>query len=193
MTTIATIVEGSGEVATLPLLIRRIATELMDGIWLDVPRPHRVGRDKLVKSGGIEAAVDQAVPGAGVLILIDADDDCPAGLGPDLLSRARKARPDKLISVVLANREFEAWFLAAAPSLRGVGGLPTSLELPADCEKPRGCKEWLSERRVDGQKYKPSVDQAALTARIDLRMARVNSPSFDKLCRELSYLATGNR
>ncbi|WP_432978099.1 hypothetical protein [Dactylosporangium sp. CA-233914] len=88
----------------------------------------------------------------------------------------------------MANREFEAWFLASAPSLSGQRGLAKDLAVPADAEQPRDCKGWLSERRVDGRPYKPTADQAALAAVFDIRLARENSPSFDKLWRDVERL-----
>ncbi|MGN9894906.1 hypothetical protein [Micromonospora sp. L31] len=77
---------------------------------------------------------------------LDADDHCPADLGPRLLHRAQAARPDVKVCVVLANREFEAWFLAAAKSLGGLRGLPDVLEPPAYPEAKRDAMGWLSER-----------------------------------------------
>lgn len=190
--TIATVVEGQGEVAAVPVLLRRLAAECAPGVWLDPPRSHRVGRGELLKSGGIERVVEQAGPVTGVLVLIDADDDCPAERGPELLARAQQARPDRCVSVVLANREFEAWFLAAAPSLGGVRGLKPGLEAPDDPEKPRDCKGWLTRHRSDSQSYKPTADQAALAAKFDLQLARENSSSFEKFCRDVEYLITGH-
>jgi hypothetical protein len=89
--TIASIVEGDGEVAALPRLLHRIASEL--GVAKPMtPNPMRVSRGKLTIAGGIERAVSAAalrVPGdGGVLVLLDADDDCPAQLGPQLAERA---------------------------------------------------------------------------------------------------------
>ena len=112
-------------------------------------------------AGGVENAVSAAAlrvdTAGGVLVLLDADDDCPAALGPALLERARAARSDVPISVVLANREFEAWFIAAAESLAGTHGFPADLTAPADPEKIRGAKEWLGQRKTDGRPYKPTV------------------------------------
>jgi hypothetical protein len=88
----------------------------------------------------------------------------------------------------LAKREFEAWFLAAAPSLQGRRGLSANLALPDDPEQPRDCKGWLSRHRTDGRSYKPTADQAALAAVFDLLLARANSPSFDKLWRDVARL-----
>jgi hypothetical protein len=102
-----------------------------------------------------------------------------------LVRRARAARADRAIGVVLAMREYEAWFLAAAASLRGQRGLPDDLAPPAAPESLRDAKGWLNERMSLG--YKPTIDQPALTAVFDLDQART-APSFDKLVRELMRL-----
>jgi hypothetical protein len=188
--TIACVIEGHGEVRALPKLLHRIAQER--AVWnLNVPEPFRRNRGSIVAPGGIEKAVQamahRVESVGGVLVLIDADDDCPAELGPSLVHRARQARPDIAASVVLANREFEAWFLAAAPSLAGHCGLGEA-QAPADPEKIQGAKEWLTDRRTDGGKYSPTVDQAVLASRFDMKMSRVGSPSFDKFCREVEVL-----
>ncbi|WP_349817016.1 hypothetical protein [Frankia sp. Cppng1_Ct_nod] len=83
--------------------------------------------------------------------------------------------------------------MAAAPSLSGQRGLAQGLERPVDGEKPRDCKGWLSAHRTDGRSYKPASDQAALAALFDLRMARENSPSFDKFWRDVEQLLTGEK
>lgn len=190
--TIATVVEGHGEVAAVPVLLRRMAAEIAPEVRLELPRPYRVGRDTLLAPYRLERVVAaltaQHGPEAGLLVLLDADDDCPAELGPQLLARLQAARPDRSGAVVLANREFEAWFLAAAPSLAGTRGLPDGLAPPADPELPRDCKGWLTEHRVDGHGYKPASDQAALAARFDLRLARKGAASFDKLWRDVERL-----
>jgi Domain of unknown function (DUF4276) len=189
--TIACIVEGHGEKTGLPKLLYRIAHR--NSIWdLRVPTPHRVPRGSLTRAGGIERAVAAEanhVGGAGgVLVLLDADDDCPASLGPSLLERAREARSDKSIAVVLPNKEFEAWFIAAAPSLGGHCGLPNGLQVPSNPEGIRDAKGWLTDRRVDGLQYSPTVDQAALGSVFDIEQARKVAPSFDKFYREVEIL-----
>jgi hypothetical protein len=191
---IALIVEGQGEVAAVGLLMRRMAAEIAPHVWVDFLRPSRIGRDALIKQGGIEAAIELAARQVGnhgsVLVLIDADDDCAATLGPRLAERARAAHSGLGVSVVLAVREFEAWFLAAAPSLAGKRGLAPDLQAHPEPESIRGCKEWLKRNRVDGRPYRPSADQAALTELFDLHLARKNSPSLDKLWRDLERLLT---
>jgi len=189
--TIATVVEGHGEVEAVPLLLRRIVADMAPGLYLNVPRPHRIGRHALVRPGGLENVVktqgDRVASVGGVLILIDADDDCPAELAPQLLRRALAARSDRRIALVLANREYEAWFLAAAQSLAGQRGFPDMLEPPGRPEGIRGAKEWLSGKRR-GRPYKETADQAALTQRFDMKAARTHSPSFDKLWRDVERL-----
>jgi Domain of unknown function (DUF4276) len=189
--TIASIVEGDGEVRALPKLLHRIAIEL--GVPdLRTPPPMRIPRGRITMTGGIERSVEAEairVPRkGGVLVLIDADDDCPAEYGPLLLARAKATRPDKRISVVLANREFEAWFLAAAPSLGGQFGFPADFARPRSPESPRDCKGLLTKARPNGQPYKETVDQAPLASAFDLKMAREHSDSFDKFYREVSAL-----
>lgn len=70
----------------MPVLVRRIAAQAAPGLSLTVPRPWRVPKDKLLRPDELTRVVDRAgriVDGpGGVLIVIDADDDCPATLGP---------------------------------------------------------------------------------------------------------------
>ncbi len=185
------VVEGHGEMEALPILIRRIAEAVDPTIALRVHHPIRISRSKLLRPGELERATRLAALNAGgggaVLIVLDSDDDCPATLAAELLARARHTVGHLPISVVLPKREFEAWFLAAAESLRGVRGLSEELAGPPDPEAVRGAKEWLSDRMVTGRKYRETLDQAALTARFDMAAAR-RADSFDKLCREVRRL-----
>jgi len=189
--TIMAIVEGDGEVRALPKLLFNLARQLSLPNPR-VPEPMRVPRGRLTRADGIERAVSAAarrVGGVGgVLVLLDADDDCPADLGPTLHTRARSARSDMPMSVVLANREYESWFLAAAASLAGSHGFPAELIGPADPERIRGAKEWLSRHKQDGRPYKETVDQPLLSSALDIEQARGRAPSFDKFCRDVQSL-----
>lgn len=182
------IVEGHGEVEAIPVVVRRIAEQESPLSIVQIPTPIRISKDRLVKTGELERAVELAArlagqPG-GVLVVLDSDDDCPAEQGPALLARAVEARSDRPIAVVLAKREFEGWLLAAAESLRGQRGLPDNLQPPADPEAIRGAKEWLTGRMVAGRAYSPTLDQPALSACFDLDLARERSESFDKFYRD---------
>lgn len=185
------IVEGVGEVQAAPILVRRLVQALAPGTEILIPHPIRIPKTRLLRPGELERAVELAARtlggGGGVCVLLDADDDCPATLGPELLERARSSRADLEIIVVVAKLEFESWFLAAARSLRGVRDLPTDLDPPADPEGIRGAKEWLSRQMTGRRNYHPSRDQAALAARINLSEAE-RAPSFAKLRREIARL-----
>ncbi len=187
----ACVVEGHGEVEAVPVLVRRIARDLYPTDPDPVCTVFRVPRSKLVQSGELERSIDVAArrvqPHGAILILIDADDDCPARLGPELLKRAR-AVTSLPVGVVLAKREFEAWFLAAAQSLRGRRRLAEDLEPPPDPETIRGAKEWLRRHQVGRYLYSARTDQTALTAVFDMARARRVSSSFGKCYREIARL-----
>ena len=141
---LSAIVEGHGDVRAVPCLLRRIQQAVRPDLNLNVLRPWRVDRYKLVKPGEIERTVELAArktpPPRAILILVDADDDPPCVLGPRLLARAGKARPDVPIGVVLAKREYEAWFLAAIDSISGRRGLRARRCVDSTTGVGPGCK-----------------------------------------------------
>src|SRR5207249_1930882 len=122
--------------------IRRIAERIDPGLFVQVPRPVLVKRNRVGnKFGDLERAVELVVrqikPPGAIIVLLDADEDCPAALGPELLHRLQAFRSDTDLSVVLAKNEYEAWFLAAAETLCGQRGLPDDLAPPPDAEAVR--------------------------------------------------------
>lgn len=96
-----------------------------------------------------------------VLIVLDCDDRCP-GLGPELLKRAHAMRHDVPCLVVLAYREFEAWFIAAVTSLHGQFDLPNSLTVPPYLDGLRDAKGWLGKHMTTG--YDPITCQPKVVA-----------------------------
>ena len=185
------IVEGHGEVQSVPVLIRRIAAELYPKLVIDIPRPIRVHRDQVVKIDELEREIElaaQKVGGrGGILVVLDSDNVCPAELGPTLLGRSLQARSDLPIAVVIAKNEFEAWFLAAADSLRGKRGLRDDIYPPNHPEAIRGAKEWLHDRMQSGKTYRSKRDQPALATLFDIEQAR-QVDSFDKCYRDIVRL-----
>lgn len=192
MTVVACIVEGHGETRAMPVLLRRLS-ERRDEFSLQIPAPIRVSRDKFLnRNDELARMVALAAMSAGrdglVLIVLDADDDCPVELAKSVSDRAAPHLRGAKLAVVIANREYEAWLLAAAPSLAGKRGLPDDLELPERSEDIRDAKGWLSERMVQnsGKSYSPVTDQAALTAALDIDWALGRSRSFRKLDKSVS-------
>jgi hypothetical protein len=186
------IVEGHGEVTAVPILIRRVVAHYAPDVYAHVGQAIRVKRTELVRPGGIERTVElaarQTTSTDGILILLDADDDCPREIAESLLARAKAARPDRVVCVVAANREYEAWFLAAARSLRGKRGLADDMEPPANPEAIRDAKGWLAQNTPRGFSYKPTIDQPALTQVFDLEQAYA-ARSFRKLVKDVVALA----
>lgn len=194
MTVIASIVEGDGEVTALPILLRRV------GVWqspekgFNVLPPIRVRRDRFLNREKefqrmLLLAAAKCGASGWILVLLDADDDCPAELGAQVLKRARGVVPHRRVSVVLANREYEAWFLASAESLHGHRGFVFDFPQHFDAERPRDAKKWLGERMASGT-YRETTDQAAFSAQMDLQQAMNSSRSFRKLCSEwLKHMA----
>lgn len=165
---VACIVEGHGERQAVRLLVRRIAESFSAPVYVDVPPAIRITRTKLVRLGELERAVKLArshvvesqVAGGGVLVLIDADNDCAAQLGPQLLARARSVAGATPVEVVLAVKEFEAWFLAALTSLRGQRGIRSDAEALSNPESVRGPRKlcagrWCRDRRTRRLQIRP--------------------------------------
>lgn len=122
---IVAIVEGKGDVKSVPVLLSRIL-RLMNVYTVHPDKPIKQPRQKIVKEGELEKAiVDLAMKkrrnAGAILVLLDADDDCPALLGPELLRRAKHAT-HLPVAVVLAKREFEAWFFGVPGVFQRVHG-----------------------------------------------------------------------
>jgi hypothetical protein len=186
------VVEGEGEQDALPVLLRRLVPHLIPGGYADFVRPWRVHAGSLFQGnwGKVESAVAEARAKGycAVLLVLDTDcegERCPLVIAGPLLSRLQNLAPDLHVGLVLAECEFETWFIEAAESLRGQRGLPQDLERPAN-PLIRDAKGWIGERMP--KKYRETLDQAALAAVMDIEVARQNSRSFRKLCDEILRL-----
>lgn len=180
---IAPIVEGYGEVSAIGELIRRIGLELLEGTWIEVAQPFRLGSGKMRKASELASAirvVAERVRGrGGVLVLRDRDD---AGLCP--VELAETLRPDKsLVSVgveiVIAYREYESWFLAAAGSLRAHPDVRDNAVTPANPEGKRDAKRQLENLMLES--CKETRHQPKFSALLDLAEASENSRSFRRM------------
>lgn len=177
------IVEGHGEISAVPVLLRRLQTFANTygfGIGAPIRRPASDMRNKERFQRSIQLALRQ--PGCGaVLVLFDAEDDCPAILGPRLTAWAQEVAAGSRCDVVLAYREYETWFLAAIESLRGRSGIQEHAVAPPDPEARRGAKEALGRWMPPGRSYSETTDQAALTSAVDIKLIWQRSRSFRKL------------
>lgn len=124
----------------------------------------------------------------GVLVLLDADDDCPRDLA-HTVGNALGNRWGPGAEVVAANREYEAWFLAGIESLRGHPSIRADASYPDDPEQPRGAKERLKAMMTES--YRETVHQVAFSAMVDLTAVYERSRSFRRLCSAVEALAKG--
>ena len=193
MITLVCVVEGDGEVEALPVLLRRIVQD-SGRFDIDLPRPLRTPRDRFLRRQDemrkmLGYAALKAGPAGAVLVLLDADDDCIADVVAQHKPRIDEAAAGTNCALVLAKSEFEAWFVAAAESLRGYRSIAADAQCPPDAEAIRDAKGWLRRHMTrPGAAYSETVDQPAFANKFDWRLARRRSPSLDKLCRELARL-----
>ena len=111
-----------------------------------------------------------------ILVLLDADKDCPRELGAQLALRARDSGVGIPVAVVCAKRNYESWFLASDKDFAG------------NAEEFGGAKAWLTNRLPPGLAYKETKDQASLSATMNIEAAFQASRSFRRLCSALEEL-----
>ena len=178
------IVEGDGEVEAVPVLLRRLAGEF--GVaHVPLGRPIRKSRGQLIKREEMEKTIELArrQPGCrAMLILFDADDSCTKTESAPLQAQATSLARQLPCPLIIANKEYESWFLASLEELSSSG----SLSYPNNPDQKRGAKEEL-ERQL-GIYYNERADQPKFTAIINLRRTYERSRSFRKLVKEFRRL-----
>lgn len=179
------VVEGDGEVAALPILVRRHLHENRQLYDVEVAKPkNSKGRGNLDAPGGVErytqhAALPDGV--CGVLVLCDSDDDLACEFGPTMQERASGAVPTKPVVATLAVAEFENWIVASSET---VGGEP--LPDDVDCENLNAesiIRSWRFPRS-----YVKPLHQPGYAQNLDFELVRNRCPSFARLLRCLDEL-----
>jgi len=184
------IVEGHGDVVAFPVLLRRLLAEAGRST-VGVGRPIRRRRNELVREFDVQKAVRLALSKqncCAILILFDGDSDCPAELGPEVRAWALESAGNIPCEVVIAHREYEAWFLAAIESIRGRRGILSNAESHPSPEEPLGAKEQIEARMRAGISYIETTDQPAFSALFSMSDAYRRSRSFRKLTRSIGAL-----
>ncbi len=197
MVTILPVVEGHGEVRSIPHLIRRVLQEAAQRYDIDVGHAIRQPSGSLWTPGGMERAVRLALARPrcdALLVLTDREDGCPKTDGPILAQELERALrsvgcTEMLAAAVLAYREVETWFLAALDSPGFQTFVRPGSAPPAHPESRRDAKGWL-EQFLLAVAYDSSADQLTFAARLNLTLARAGSDSFDKFCREVIRLGS---
>jgi hypothetical protein len=211
-------VEGHGEVEAVSNLIHRVlALAGAQRPWAQPLRWKNLHQWETPKHGGMKRALEFARTHGdvgAVLVLRDADDDCPRDLAP-LVSRwvravlvlrdadddcprdlaplvSRWVRAVGLpfpVACVLLCPEYEVLFLPCMDRMAEAGFPPACRWDAATWEARRGVKEWLSRQLPPGRAYKPTVDQLRMTRLLDLEaLQQADVPCFGTLQRALHFL-----
>ena len=197
MRKIVPVVEGPGELDAVPELIRKVLREYQksDVAVAHPKNAHGVGG--LTVAGGLERFLRYALnePGvSGVLILRDADNECPYDLAQDLATRARALNAPVPVAVVVAKCEYEAWFLASIETIAGLDldGRP-GISGGTTCQDPEAqgdAKGWITRAMPGSRAYKETFDQLAMTRLLDIGVAHRNSRSFRRFCKAVVELCS---
>ena len=199
MPTIVPVVEGVGDVAALPGLLTRILLEKYNRTDVNVAQ----GKSKVVVANGrmkLESKLEQFLQHAhnkpecdAILVLLDADDDCPVDESRHLSRRCEQFHSICPVEVVYAHREYESWFLASLDTIRGQGVIPDTVSIPTPVEDVNNPKQWLTDQMPPGRAYKETTHQASFSGLIDVELAYNKSRSFRRLCHALEQLLDGIR
>jgi len=190
MPRIVPIVEGDGEVQAVPLLLGKLLAGMgRPEVGVSRPPLNAGSCSNLTKEGGLERFVQNAAlrgDCGSILVLMDADKGCPLKIAQDFVGRISALGTKYPVVVVIANCEYEAWFLAslesiAGQTLDGRPGLPAGTTYPTDVEALVGVKGWLSSKFPGSRTYKETTDQALMTRLLRPDLVAPRSRSFRRL------------
>lgn len=173
------IVEGHGDVTSLPLLLRNISFH--KGFYnFSFPHPMRFGEfNAMVKRDKFSNFVqylnsDDTID--AIIVACDADDVCPVKARQALLERIASTVHGikKPISILLFNREYEALFLSQIDVISEKTGMLDITEaqgkkIISSSDKVRDAKGCL-DALVPDLNYKEARDQEKFTAMLDMNI-----------------------
>ncbi len=188
------VMEGYGEVNALALLLRRLLHEKFARYDINIGSGpegtvRASGRGQLEKDLARSLRYARRKPDcAGILVLIDADTDCPLDLAENLRRQCDASGVNVPVEIVCAKEEYKVWFLASIDTVRIHANISSDRSPVTPVEEISSPKSWLTRNMPAGHSYKPTVHQEDLTACIDLQIAYEKSRSFRRLCHALEEL-----
>lgn len=198
MPKIVPIVEGPGDIAAVPILLRRLLHEFLHENTWNVIHPKKAHslpalRKKLEKYLHYCAIEKDA---QAILILLDLDDACPAVEAQRLANDIRVLSPGLPVGIVFAYREYEAWLLASIEKITQQESHKYHFSEafrrdpapPSNVEGIRDAKGWISDQMLPGHRYKETLHQPSMTTLIDFELAAQRSRSFQRLLHVLDLL-----
>jgi len=189
---IQSIVEGDGEVSAFPILLQRLVNELSCHEAIGYT-PFLEKRTQITKEDKFKRAVQIAGSKAdtsALVVLFDSDGVCARDHIPQMLLWGHEVAPHLPLAIVMAQCEYEAWFLAAIESLRGERRIEVTASYELDPDKKKSPKSVIDHFMPRDKSYSPTADQPALSAKFHLGQAFRNSFSFRKLVKEVHRLLT---
>jgi hypothetical protein len=195
------VVEGHGDGQAALNLVVRLSKDLgfTELHWAEPIRGRNLHQERGIQKAG--ELVRTKGDAAALLLMRDEDDGCPKDLAPLTAGWLKSLALPFPSAVVLAHREFEAFFLPCLSQMAGRklvspkgverdGLLPDSV-FHGNPESIRGVKEWLSQHMPAGRAYKPTVDQLPLARLVNfqiLRAANPPLPCFGSMERAIQFL-----
>lgn len=172
---IAPIVEGHGDVDAVRFLLQTLRPHYMIASPIRVPRSRLVIEEHAKKYSRIAEANIADLSGNGcILAIFDSDRECAIGLSSNFKKHISTSSRSPCECVVPVS-EYEAWLVAGNNEHNFDGDAE-------ELRDPKGIlRDWYG-------KYRETVDQARMTARIDFDKLRKNSRSFRALDTALSRI-----
>lgn len=191
---IVAIVEGDGELYALPGLLRRILWHRLYRYDIAIRKTIAAnGKPDLLKK--FEAYLEYALleDCDAILVLVDADEECPFQQAPNLSARAAALNLGVPVAIVYAKSEYETWFICSLSEFTGAPirdrlGISESVDAPQNAENIRAAKGWLEQYMPNDRGYKETEDQEPLSHHIDLDLTYKTSRSFRRLCHAVDEL-----
>lgn len=187
--TLLPVVEGDGDVRAVRILLRRVCGEVYSRWDVEIRQPWRLPRSQMTihtEIGRVYRALARglAAGGGGVIMVLDQDDDTDISRLVDEVSAPMAGMAD--LRVVVACREYEAWFLGGIESLRIHPSVRDDARFDSDPEAPRDAKGRL--RQLMHESYRETRHQPAFSELLAIDATRRRCPSFDHLVRAVGQL-----
>ena len=163
------------------MLLRRLVDAAKAWEEIRIGQPNRCKRSELVDQFELKKRVRLArlrKDCGAVLVVFDSDDDCPVELAAQVRGWA-VAEAGPACEVVLAQREYEAWFLATAESLRTHHSVRSDAESHPHPESPRDAKGRLE--AMMHISYSERIHQPAFSDAFCMAAAYARCRSFRSL------------
>lgn len=196
MPSILIIAEGEGDIASAPVLCRRLLGEFYGNYeWTFVT--HRRGGISHLRGSScanfkrfLQAGFMERMP---ILWMLDNDENiCARTLIQEFYDQAAAVGVQQPVAFALWTREYETMFLYDPEFIAAKLGIP-DIDIPEEPESRRGVKELLNKQMPTGFGYKERINQPSLTAGVNLVKLRENYESFQHFERALLWLTKQER